>query len=117
MATGSPRQMTPVQMVRIAFIQVGGSLGPGGTRMKFGPVTHMVQTYSCKARIKPPAQAHATTGWNDGRDGASNASVGRSRISLFFRNAICIVSPPSRWSRAHDQTVSPQSQGRTPAWI
>src|SRR5215475_2938198 len=95
MATGSPSMMTPVQMVRMVFIQTGGSLGPGGTRTKFGPVIHLAQTYSCTARTAPPATAHAWTGLNEARGCARNDSGSIPWIAVFCLNADCIVSPPS----------------------
>ena len=36
--------MTLVQVTRTIFMSIGGSLGPEGTRTKYGPVTHLAQT-------------------------------------------------------------------------
>src|SRR5262245_49606052 len=88
-------QMTPVQMVRMVFIQVGGSDGPGGTATKWGPVIQLPQTQSWNARIRPPAQAHATTGLNVDSARASRASAGISVVAL---NAMIV--PPSPYSHA-----------------
>src|SRR5215470_9877395 len=87
--------MTPVQVTRTTFIQVGGSLGPAGTRTKYGPVIHLVQTYSCTARTAAPAMAHARTGLDEARGCARNDSKSISWIVVFWLNAGCIVSPPS----------------------
>src|SRR5262247_2428589 len=87
--------MTPVQVTRMVFIQVGGSLGPAGTRTKYGPVTHLAQTYSCTARTAPPARAHVWTGLNEARGRACNDSGSISWIAVICRNADDIVSPPS----------------------
>ena len=62
MAIGRPTTMTAVQVNRIAFMNVGGSVGPGGTRSKLGPVIQLIQTYSWKARIAPPTAAQTLTG-------------------------------------------------------
>ena len=62
MATGRPTTMTAVHVKRIAFMNVGGSVGPAGTRSKLGPVTHRSHTYSWKVRITPPTAAHTRTG-------------------------------------------------------
>src|SRR5690242_20784038 len=61
-AIGSPATMTAVQVNRIAFMNVGGSLGPGGTRSKWGPAIQRIHTYSWKARMAPPAMAQVRTG-------------------------------------------------------
>src|SRR5262249_60475857 len=88
--------MPPVQVTRMVFTQVGGSLGPAGTRTKYGPVTHLAQTYSCTARTAPPAMAHARTGLKEARGCTCNDSGSISWIAVFCRNADGIVSPPSR---------------------
>src|SRR5581483_3660064 len=61
-ATGSPTTITAVQVKRIAFMNVGGSLGPGGTRSKLGPAIQRIHTYSWKARMAPPTTAQISTG-------------------------------------------------------
>src|SRR5262245_25509106 len=94
--------MTPVHVTRMVFIHIGGSLGPAGTRTKYGPVTHFAQTYSWTARIAPPARAHAWTGSNEARGGACNDSGSIAWIAVFCLNAVGIVRPPS-W-RDHTPT-------------
>ncbi len=54
--------MTAVQVTRITFMNVGGSVGPGGTRSKLGPVIQRIHTYSWRARIAPPTAAQIRTG-------------------------------------------------------
>ncbi|WP_369828122.1 hypothetical protein [Mycobacterium sp. 852002-51163_SCH5372311] len=49
-------------MIRTTFINIGGSLGPLGTRTKYGPVIQRIQTYNWKARITPPTMAQIRTG-------------------------------------------------------
>src|SRR6201984_1758425 len=46
------------------FMNVGGSVGPVGTRSKNGPVAHLINTYAMKARIIVPRPAHHFTGTN-----------------------------------------------------
>src|SRR5271155_4086382 len=46
------------------FMNVGGSVGPVGTRSKNGPVAHLINTYAMKARITVPRPAHHFTGTN-----------------------------------------------------
>ena len=43
-------------------MNVGGSVGPAGTRSKLGPVIHRIHTYNWKARIAPPTAAQILTG-------------------------------------------------------
>src|SRR4051794_27522121 len=62
MAIGKPTTMTPVQVKRIAFMNVGGSVGPAGTRSKLGPLTHLIQTYSWNARMTAPTAAQTWMG-------------------------------------------------------
>src|SRR5262245_27973099 len=101
--------MTPVQATRMVFIQAGGSLGPAGTRTKYGPVTHLIQTYSCTARTAPPARAHAWTGLDEARSCACNDSGSIAWIEVFCFNAVGIVSPPSR--ERHDPPGRPRRIG------
>src|SRR5262245_13102451 len=91
--------MTLVQVTRTILIQVGGTLGPAGTRTKYGPVIHLAQTNSWTARSAPPMSAHAWTGLNEECDWAYNDSTWISWISALFLNGDAIVSPPSP---AHD---------------
>src|SRR5262249_10308319 len=101
--------MTPVQVTRMVFIQVGGSLGPAGTRTKYGPVTHLAQTYSCTARIAPPASAHAWTGLDEARGCAYTDSESIAWIAVLWLNAVGIVSPPS--CDHHTPALAPATGG------
>src|SRR5215212_11680036 len=85
MAIGRPTTITAVQMKRIAFMNVGGSVGPGGTRSKLGPVIQRIHTYSWKARIAPPTAAQIFT-WVtlDWGGVPSDASLSDSVIAGFF---------------------------------
>jgi hypothetical protein len=44
MAIGRPTMITAVQVKRTVFMNVGGSVGPGGTRSKLGPVIQRIHT-------------------------------------------------------------------------
>ena len=61
--SGTRALITPVQVSDPVFIPDRGSLGPGGTRTKFDRCPTTGPDVSWKARIAPPAQAHATIAW------------------------------------------------------
>ena len=58
-AIGRPTHTTMALKVRKAFMYMGGSVGPPGTRVKYGPVSHRIHTYSWK-------QKRASDGGPDG---------------------------------------------------
>ena len=56
-AIGRPTHIRMPLNVRKAFMYVGGSVGPPGTRVKYGPVIHRIHTYSWSTRSAPPIAA------------------------------------------------------------
>jgi len=64
--------------MRQAFIYVGTSLGPAGTRSKFAPTIQAIQTYKKKTRTTPPTKAHAYMGLNEERGWIPNDLAGIS---------------------------------------
>ena len=62
MAIGKPTHMRTELNVRKAFMNIGGSDGPPGTRSKYGPVIHRIHTYNWSARTAPPMVAQIVTG-------------------------------------------------------
>ncbi len=44
MTNGRPTHIKAPLNVRNAFMYIGGSLGPDGTRVKYGPVIHRTHT-------------------------------------------------------------------------
>ena len=78
MAIGRPTTITAVQVKRIAFMNVGGSVGPAGTRSKLGPVTHRIHT------IQLEGENHTADGGPDfhRRDLGSEAAYRAPRRSV-----------------------------------
>src|SRR5262249_48786211 len=87
----------------------GGSLGPAGTRTKYGPVTHLAQTYSCTARTDPPASAHAWTGLDEARGCAYTDSESIAWIAVLWLNAVGILRSPS--CDHHTPALTPATGG------
>lgn len=44
MATGNSTGEPICHIIKATFIKVGGSVGPGSTRVKYGPVIHRIHT-------------------------------------------------------------------------
>ena len=71
------------------FMNVGGSVGPVGTRSKNGPVTQSINTYAMKMKITAPRPAHHFTGTNWC---GSCATVFRSEAALADRGFLFAVA-------------------------
>ena len=111
--------ITTVHVVRIAFIRVGGSLTPAGTRSKYGPVIQRIQTYNWKTRIAPPRTAQIWTGLTFGWTWAPSAAAppsGSVTVGAFFLSdspLLMTPSPSGLLSYCAGASQFPRSKGTT----
>ena len=119
MAIGMPTTITAVQVTKMTFMNVGGSVGPGGTRSKFGPLIHRIHTYNWKARIAPPTVAQMWMGLTFGCTWAPIAAAPPSGsviegVLFLSDSPLLMTLSPHRSLRVCNSTFQlPGSKGTT----
>src|ERR1700693_360616 len=93
-----PATANTCQKISDTFIHVGGTLGPLGTVLNSGPVTHRPRTNTMNASTSPPNQAHHRTGGAPRRRSPGDLCVvgGMSPgLRLESRTSVSVTGPPT----------------------
>jgi len=107
MQRGSTIQKRLVKVIRQTCIHIGGSLTPEGTRSKYEPVIHLIQTYNENSRNTIPMAAHTYMPLNEKRGWIRGDSASLfDRFRLGQKKYTARITKTARIDQVHQDILS-----------